>query len=286
MPSNAQMRSPVGATFSADSVTAVPPLSGPTDGMMPLRSGGSCASYRVNGTVDGPKCSPSSETLRGAAPRSPLAGAAHRSRLGDSSVPSCSEPSPTRHESWPPAAKPEPRTVRSGGCRRPRDAYAGATSLTAGGSCSALAAGRWRRVHTIIGASPKSQLFRPHLAGARSATWTPRREASTMSAAERLITFGHRAFATVLVGVSAVGLTYILAGARLPPAPRGMPPSSRTAASTASRARSAARRECRHLLASAGEKEGGGRAGRNWRRRRRAGELIPPPQACALRAVS
>ena len=173
MPSNAQTRSPVGATFSADSVTAVPPLSGPTDGLMPLRTGGSCASYRVNGTVEGPKCSPSSETLRVAAPRSPLAGAAHRSRLGDSSVPSCSEPSPTRHESWPPAAKPEPRTVRSGGCRRPRDEYAGATSLTAGGSCSALAAGRWRRVHTIIGASPKSQLFRPHLAGARSATWTP-----------------------------------------------------------------------------------------------------------------
>ena len=99
MPSNAQMRSPVGATFSADNVTAVPPLSGPTDGIMLLRSGGSCASYRVNGTVDGPKCSPSSETLKGAAPRSPLAGAAHRNRLGDSSVPSCSEPLPTRHKS-------------------------------------------------------------------------------------------------------------------------------------------------------------------------------------------
>ena len=89
-----------------------------------------------------------------------------------------------------------------------------------------------RRNHSCSG--------RPHLARAPRpcATWTPRREASTMSAAERLITFGHRAFATVLVGVSAVGLTYILAGARAPSSPRAMPSSLRTAASTCSRARS------------------------------------------------
>ena len=89
-----------------------------------------------------------------------------------------------------------------------------------------------RRNHSCSG--------RPHLAGApfAGATWTTPREVFTMSAADRLITFGHRAFATVLVGVSAVGLTYILAGARAPSSPRAMPSSSRTAASTCSRARS------------------------------------------------